>query len=420
MDNSKNKYWFQRNTKKTLFCILTVLFLTVDLSLGIFFIPDIEGIPHHYYHHDLKKNYHGNLRWGPMYYEIYTNSLGFKDSRYGDVTLSSKKYRFLILGDSFGEGIGVPYGKTFVGLVEKKLNLSMYEILNASVKSYSPKLYNLKTRYLIEEIGLHFNELYVFIDISDISDEIFWYRVKPVRKFSPSHMLKVLNSFLFNNFYSYNKLGEKIVRSLVGYVYTMKRIIKKVLRYSETVLLNDPLVRAQNKKNEFEPLHVNAIQNTRKDYNKKSDKEEYINMHLFKEHFYEDRAKWTYDEEIYQKWGEKGLKLAEKNMRELVLLCNQHTVKLTIAVYPWPDQIRRQERESLQVKFWRDFAKKHNIGFIDFFPNFIYSKNSDEIIEKYFIPGDNHWNENGHALIAKELWKRIKGNVPELKRMKKD
>ena len=97
-------------------------------------------------------------------------------------------------------------------------------------------------------------------------------------------------------------------------------------------------------------------------------------------------------------------------MKRLCLLCNDHGIKITIAVFPSPYQIRARDINSLQVTFWKSFAKRHNARFINYFPNFINSENSDDVIRKYFIPGDVHWNEHGHALIAKKLLKIIRKN----------
>ena len=49
------------------------------------------------------------------------------------------------------------------------------EVLNAGVSSYSPIIYFKKIEYLIDK-GFEFDELIVFIDISDIEDEATIYR----------------------------------------------------------------------------------------------------------------------------------------------------------------------------------------------------------------------------------------------------
>ncbi|HCW08657.1 MAG TPA: hypothetical protein DGG95_14960 [Cytophagales bacterium] len=74
---------------------------------------------------------------------------------------------------------------------------------------------------------------------------------------------------------------------------------------------------------------------------------------------------------------------------------------MTIAVYPWPYQVEKRDIDSKQVRFWKKFAKDRSIEFIDYFPHFIQSSPSEELIKKYYIAGDVHWSEEGNKLVAK-------------------
>jgi hypothetical protein len=76
------------------------------------------------------------------------------------------------VGDSFTEGVGVPYEETFVGLGSAFPNL---DVLNAGVSDYGPSVYYLKTKYLLD-LGLQVNEIIVYVDISDVADEAVSYR----------------------------------------------------------------------------------------------------------------------------------------------------------------------------------------------------------------------------------------------------
>ena len=124
------------------------------------------------YHHDLAKNVRNknNAKWGGNVYTVNTNSLGFKDRSDRQIPLKSEKKRLLFIGDSVTEGIGLNYEKTFVGLIDDDLK-EKYSILNAGVLSYSPIIYWKKVEDLINNTGLEFDELIVYLDISDIQDE---------------------------------------------------------------------------------------------------------------------------------------------------------------------------------------------------------------------------------------------------------
>jgi len=85
-------------------------------------------------------------------------------------------------------------------------------------------------------------------------------------------------------------------------------------------------------------------------------------------------------------------------------LLKDHEIKLLIGVYPWPDQIVNNDLNSIQVRFWENWAKERNVRFANFFPCFIRGDASRQAnyatLDAYFINGDVHWNEKGHQLIA--------------------
>jgi len=113
-----------------------------------------------------------------------------------------------------------------------------------------------------------------------------------------------------------------------------------------------------------------------------------------------------YDKE-FSKLAKTGLKLGAENMEKLVRICKNHDINLTITVHPWKKQIEKGAPSNMMVDFWQDFAQEHEIGFINFYPVFIDPPFSAALGLDFFIPNDNHWNKNGHQLIASELIKHI-------------
>ena len=116
---------------------------------------------------------------------------------------------------------------------------------------------------------------------------------------------------------------------------------------------------------------------------------------------------WTIDEKLYEEYGRKGLDNSAKHMDELLQLLKKNNISLTVAVYPWPDQITNHDLESKQVTFWREWTDRNNVPFINLFPAFINEKDPAKIISENFIYGDVHWNEKGHRLIAERLLPRL-------------
>jgi hypothetical protein len=353
IDNKQKNNIFEKHPKKTIFFILLIFFIILDFTGAKITIKKSErqAIRSSYYHHDLEPMKKNNDAWGDGSYKLITNSLGFKDKEKRNIELQTNKKRIVIIGDSFTEGIGVPYEKTFVGLADNALDPGKYEILNAAVASYSPKLYYLKIKYLIEEKKLKFDELYVYIDISDIQDEIVY------KDFIPSKP-----NFNWQNF-----------------------------KLDTINFLRDNSI---------------TFNSTFKFYVGIREKEKFKNDD-FAKNFYPERGSWTFDDAVYKKWGGDGAKLAQNNMQKLADLCRQNNINMHIAVYPWLEHIERKEINSKQVKIWEKFSKENNLDFLNYFPDFINTKAKNDA-KKNFIEGDVHWNELGHEIIAKKLIKNIK------------
>ena len=112
------------------------------------------------------------------------------------------------------------------------------------------------------------------------------------------------------------------------------------------------------------------------------------------------------DDEVFAAWGWRGAELAVHYMDLLYQLCRDENITMRLAVYPWPNQILAADRESRQVSIWRQFAADRGIDFIDYFPFFIKDGDPMPVLQQYFIPGDAHWNEAGHRLVAQVLLER--------------
>lgn len=362
MNDVENKNnWFERNSKKTTVILVIAVWIILDTTAAMLLPRREIGTPSPYYHHDLKKSFKLDRNIQGRKYTVYSNSLGFIDKSNREVALKSDKYRILFMGDSFTEGSGYPYDQTFVGLLENRIDPSKVELLDAGVRSYSPKLYYLKTEYLLEKLGLKFDYLVVLIDVSDIQDEIAYENYAPG---DTSYYLAKSDVYLKERFLSYRNITEN--------------------------LLGEPLAKMRQRLfGSDDMIHSWA---SRRDL--WADTLDYV----------KERDAWLNDENVYIKWGKRGVELAEKNMDRLHQLCKGHNIPMTIAVYPWPSQVARGELDSKQVSIWKHFAEKRQIDFINCFPYFINQANGADNVRKYFLADDVHWNDQGHILMADILW----------------
>jgi hypothetical protein len=329
------------------------LFALFD-SIAIFFDKSHSNYntfrrPDFYYHHGLKKNQSALGWWDKsknQIYKVFTNNLGFLDKKVRKVPLKTKKRRIVFIGDSFTEGVGYPYDDTFAGIVGNYLEKRGYSFLNAGVLSYSPKLHFYKMKFFIEQKHLKFDDLYVFVDISDIQDEIIYDYFIPMLPPKPNFKSFIIDFFVKNSFL-YRK-------------YFLKKI--------------DDL----NPKRCFSDFW-------------KPEKNCYSVKDL-----------WTTDQKQFEKWGKQGVKLAIKYEDMLFKLCKKHNITMHLVVYPWPYLIKKHNFPSIQETIWKNFAKKRGLDFIDAFPLF-FKESPDLVVKKYFIKGDVHWNKKGHKLFANFL-----------------
>ncbi len=372
---------FERHPKKTVLALIVVICLLTDM-LGAQAYKLIMGyawgsrseyallqqqkslrVFSPMFHHDLAKRKSIDLiGWGPLRVRVRTNSLGFRDGVVREVSLVSNRHRILFIGDSFTEGVGFDYEQTFVGLIGSALAERGIEVLNAGVVSYSPIIYWRKIQYLIESVGLKFDELVVFLDISDTQDEAQFY-----------YLDENGNVAMRSDHPGYFKHGAAPQGRVEGLYQVIRALVKEntVLLYSVLQALKGLVAR---------PIGIEGYHNT--------------NL---------TRAKWTIDDDVYNDYGAIGIERMRLYMSKLAELLSDHHIKLTVAIYPWPDQIISGDRDSIQVSIWKKWCRKHDARFLNYFPSFIrrgHEADRVRVIEEYFIWYDIHWNRRGHKLIA--------------------
>jgi len=368
----QRKNLFERNPRKTLFFTAAFFILVVDVLARVIFNPT-EGYSFRcsnpYYHHDFLPNQNAETAWGDRKYRMITNSLGFRDETMREIPLASKQRRILLIGDSFLEGMGVPYESSVAGILGEALKVDATEVLNAAAMSYSPKLYFLKTRYLVEEKHLAFNELYVFLDISDPHDEIIYKYWEPGSGSAFASGLRSLNEFFQRHSFLYSYWAAR-------------------RRLNNQKVINNAFPAEGSADARF------WVQDL-KEYLRRAEPEK-------------DRFLWPNKQSALNEWGWEGLSLCKQYMTELHKLCAQHGIRLTIAVYPSPYQLTGSNLAGIPVTYWRTFTEEGGIGFLNLFPVFIGREPPETVYARYFIKGDIHWNEAGNRLVAEAVLKHIR------------
>jgi hypothetical protein len=316
------------------------------------------------YSHDLLPNFSGHDSWGVTRYPFFTNSLGFRDAAVRTVPLKAQTWRTLLIGDSFTEGMGVPFEHSFAGLLAKAglEQKNPIEFLDAGVVSYSPVLYYKKIKALLAS-GLTFDDVVVFVDLSDITDEATSY-------------------FCFDDDPKYDKykvgceppdtpprLGEPPKQPLRDWLNAHFVVTTRSL-----ALFNS---------------WTDTLRGLHKDYA----------VHR------SYRADWTLPNvdlghRLDPLGVEGGIARARNNMQALADMLAARHIPLTVVVYPWPPQLELNDHNSRESAIWRDFCKTNCRQFIDLFPPFFAFKDAHpDWYERLFVEGDVHYSAEGNRLV---------------------
>jgi hypothetical protein len=407
-----------------IFIFSLILFLVIDIFAGRWLLAiarneqpkDDFRISHEIFHHTLKPNYNGIGFWGPGNYRGYgtyhvcTNGSGFKD-RCENVGAIEKSFDIGFIGDSFTEGVGMPFEKSFVGMVANKF--PELKIANLGVVSYAPSIYLAKLKELYKE-GYSFKNVIVFIDIGDVQDEALTYEVvngKVLSRHSQlpdgiipklrryASRLLPLTGFAWNKIKDY---AELFASALITEQKTLTQTIhppptEKVKKTQGIQNINlepnspiqTPIIPASNNA----PAMPNAPKESASIY----------------ESGY-TRSAWTFNPNTsgYGPDGIQGtIKKMQSIMEELYELTRASGSTLSVGVYPWPGQIKFDVENSIQVQIWKEFCVTRCKHFYNAFPAFFKEKveiGDDALLLKYYMGGDMHFNALGNAVIAETIF----------------
>lgn len=365
-----------------LILLLVVLLLIVDRVYSNYIINKL-GIneliscisSHPERNHDFIPNCSTHNCWGGSTYPVFTNNLGRRDQMIRDIPLSISIPRIVIVGDSFTEG-PQNWEYTFIAKTAKKL--PQYDFINAGVRGYGPSTYYLLVKDLLIDKGLKFDEVIVFIDVGDIHNEATYYKDNDDGSLTTSIEPR-------DHIYShYGAVREAIRSKWFGtnkLVTAIERILIKVGFYS---------LPTKNRGDVFD----------------------------------DPMSAWTYKTETelayyaprgYLPLGvQGGINKAINKMNLLYNLLQEHSIPLSVAVYPWPAQLLHNEVNSRQVIVWQEWSQFVGCKrFINLFPDFFAEKNKFNKLfpggwyEKLFIFGDIHYNEHGNEIISRHLEKEL-------------
>lgn len=349
------------------------------------------------FHHGFRPTMDTWQRFGPILYKLRTNSLGMVDAAPREVDAKGGGCRLLLMGDSFTEGVGNAWADAFAGRLSAALAPKGAEVLNAGVVSYAPTVHWRKLRHLLDDRGLRVDSVLLFLDLSDIADEWEVYDLDAQgnvtarvpdwlmrRQGQPGQVDRLL-FLLQDNSLTLHLFRDLYVRAERGWRGEPPDAPRPA----------DPPPRAMPVPPlgaiEPPPILLDAEARARR------------LPGAWEDH----RARWTFDQGRYDTFGRFGLVKAAAMMDRIVQELRARKIGLTVAIYPWPDQIVVGDRNSVQQRFWAAWAGSRGVALIDLFPLFLDAGDPRAVIDRYIIPRDFHWNAAGHALVADALLPRL-------------
>ena len=323
------------------------------------------------YDHGFAANFDGYDVWGEVRYRLVTNSLGFKDASVREVPLKSASRRILLIGDSFAEGIGMNFEKLLRRPARTAPDRSAARKSNSSTPASHPIRRASITRRssICIESGLQFDEVVLFSDTSDVTDEatlLFLHRRRseiPGALHAPSEgsMPPVASpteeaDFLIDRFVVTNRVRIYIKRSIQSFLGNRRRAINT----------------------DHSPHRL--------------------------DHSGPRRLPMT----ISRSASRAASRDRCRTCGGFSICWRPRHIPLTIVVYPWAQQIAQGDRDSRQVALWRDFCPGRCKAFINLFPAFFAAADADkDWYEHLYILGDDHFSAAGNRFMFRELAKHL-------------
>jgi len=332
-------------------------------------------VAHPVYDHSLRPNTSWTDRYG--YYEAayFSNSLGFRDGRIREVSLSSDHPRVVLIGDSFTDGVGIPWEETFAGRLEKSLAPDGIEVLNAGCNSYTPILARIKLRHWIADRGLRVDRVVLFLDFSDVKDELFYEEDEQGRA----------RLIPYGPFASSSGWGTKV---------------EEWSEFSE---------------NWVEPNFVilGALSRNLKLWVRKKTRKELGRRGLFTN---QAPPRWILQWEEYEgpekPVVEAGIRKLKENIGGLSSFLKSRGIAFTLVVYPYPFHVVEEKPNRATQRIWSAWCAENGVDFIDLFPEFVVPGKGAEFMDKYYLRDDCHWNAAGHERVVEALLKNREKILP--------
>jgi len=316
--------------------------------------------------HGLRPNCVWKDRYGTYEAPYFSNSLGFRDGRVREVPLLANHPRILLIGDSFTDGVGVPWEETFAGRLEAALAPKGIEVLNAGCNSYTPILAKIKIRHLVEKVGLKFDQVFLFLDMSDVKDDLFYEEDSEGRARLIPYGPFASRAGWGTQVEEFSEISENWIEPNFVILGALSRNLKLWVRQ----LTRKELGKRGLFTNQAPPAWI---------------------------------LQWEDCPGPEKAVVEAGIQKLKSNIGELAGFLKARGIPLTLVIYPYPYHVERGVARTSMERIWIPWCAENQIDLINLFPEFVGVGPGTNTVVRYYLKGDCHWNPEGHRKVAEAL-----------------
>jgi hypothetical protein len=326
-------------------------------------------VPDPDFDHGVRPNSSGFERYGSQPAEYFSNSLGLRDEKIREVSLDSRNYRILFMGDSMTEAAMVPWEKTFVGKLQNQLR-GRAEMLNGAVEDFGSTLILAKLENLLGKKGVRVDQVVVVL--------------------SPS-VLRTVFTYVKNKNGKIERLRYGPYQDLAPFLSRTDKLESWLeVNVEKKFVLLGALVR--NLRLTWRRIHPNTRG--------------------------VDRLK-TWVAEGYSNLPEEQdliLKGARRTLDSLDLIqkfLDSRNVALCIVFLPGPKALLSFPRASPLPDRLAGWAKDRGVNYMDLRPWLLNQGTPAEVVARDYLKNDDHLSEAGHQMVATWLADPGNGLFPE-------
>ena len=357
--------------------ILTPIYILFFLLGDIFFSNFIykENINNNCYEylsgfHHLKKNCHAKEKWlkNVVSYDVYTDGDGYRISN-DKKNIKNNENIVIFLGGSITYGMGLKYEKSFVGLVDSKIE--KYSIKNLGVAGYSPTIFSYQLEKLIKK-NIKPKKIFIVLDIVDVTNEAKGWVYN--KKFE--HPVRLLTKDIIN--LEDNKERESGFKNFKDNNFKATRIIARYIN--------------------------NSLRNLRYNFSQSKKKNKIPGKSGWGDFLYTNVENTNLDH--WRPVGfNKTISIIKNEYKKIGKLSKKIDSELYIIIYPWPDTLFFGQ----EIFNWESFGSELCLlsecnKLISLFPELekVKAENTDWLT-KLFNENDLHLTSFGQKIIAKKV-----------------